>query len=48
MWGEYITAVSATNPEWRTGVLSYFNPVCAPPGGLIGVDPTGPPNNLVP
>jgi len=28
--------------------LRYFNPVGAHPSGLIGEDPIGPPNNLMP
>ena len=36
------------NPAWRTGVLRYFNPVGAHTSGLIGEDPAGPPNNLMP
>ena len=36
------------NPDWCIGVLRYFNPVGAHPSGLIGEDPTGPPNNLMP
>lgn len=33
---------------WRIGVLRYFNPVGAHPSGLIGEDPRGIPNNLMP
>lgn len=36
------------DPEWRIAVLRYFNPVGAHPSGLIGEDPRGVPNNLVP
>ena len=36
------------NPAWRTGVLRYFNSVGAHTSGLIGEDPAGPPNNLMP
>jgi UDP-glucose 4-epimerase len=35
-------------PHWRIGVLRYFNPVGAHPSGLIGEDPHGTPNNLMP
>jgi len=36
------------NPEWRMGLLRYFNPVGAHESGLIGEDPKGMPNNLMP
>lgn len=36
------------NPDWGIGLLRYFNPVGAHPSGLIGEDPQGFPNNLVP
>jgi UDP-glucose 4-epimerase len=34
--------------SWRIGVLRYFNPVGAHDSGLIGEDPRGIPNNLMP
>lgn len=33
---------------WRVAILRYFNPVGAHPSGLIGEDPSGIPNNLMP
>jgi len=36
------------HPEWRVARLRYFNPVGAHPTGLIGEDPQGVPNNLMP
>lgn len=33
---------------WRSASLRYFNPVGAHPSGLIGEDPQGIPNNLMP
>lgn len=33
---------------WAFGILRYFNPVGAHPSGLIGEDPDGVPNNLMP
>ena len=33
---------------WRVALLRYFNPVGAHPTGLIGEDPQGIPNNLLP
>ena len=35
-------------PQWHIALLRYFNPVGAHPSGLIGEDPSGIPNNLVP
>ena len=39
---------SAAHPERSAISLRYFNPVGAHPSGLIGEDPLGPPNNLMP
>lgn len=36
------------NPGWRIAILRYFNPVGAHESGLIGEDPQGVPNNLMP
>lgn len=36
------------DPAWRIALLRYFNPVGAHPSGLIGEDPRGVPNNLMP
>jgi len=38
----------AADPSWNMVVLRYFNPVGADPSGLIGEDPRGVPNNLLP
>ena len=40
--------VSAADPSWHVGLLRYFNPVGAHESGLIGEDPAGVPNNLMP
>jgi len=41
--------LAASNPAvWRIASLRYFNPVGAHPSGLIGEDPQGIPNNLMP
>jgi UDP-glucose 4-epimerase len=45
---DMLSAQRASNPAWRIGVLRYFNPVGAHPSGLIGEDPNGIPNNLMP
>jgi UDP-glucose 4-epimerase len=36
------------DPSWRISLLRYFNPVGAHKSGLIGEDPQGTPNNLMP
>ncbi len=40
--------VAESDPRWRISLLRYFNPVGAHPSGMLGEDPNGPPNNLVP
>ncbi len=37
-----------SDPAWRISILRYFNPVGAHASGLIGEDPQGIPNNLLP
>ena len=37
-----------SDPEWNVVALRYFNPVGADPSGLLGEDPLGIPNNLMP
>lgn len=36
------------NKDFNIAILRYFNPIGAHPSGLIGEDPNGIPNNLVP
>ncbi|MGH3457707.1 UDP-glucose 4-epimerase GalE [Aeromicrobium sp.] len=43
-----LSDLAAADPPWRIAVLRYFNPVGAHPSGLIGEDPKGTPDNLVP
>jgi UDP-glucose 4-epimerase len=38
----------ASDPRWSVALLRYFNAVGAHESGLIGEDPTGAPNNLLP
>jgi UDP-glucose 4-epimerase len=45
---DMLAALRVAKPIWRVGVLRYFNPVGAHPSGLIGEDPAGIPNNLMP
>ena len=37
-----------SDADWRISILRYFNPVGAHASGLIGEDPQGTPNNLLP
>jgi UDP-glucose 4-epimerase len=37
-----------SDPSWRIATLRYFNPVGAHESGMIGEDPAGVPNNLMP
>ena len=43
-----LTDCCHANPELNVALLRYFNPIGAHPSGLIGEDPNGIPNNLVP
>ncbi|XP_022907261.2 UDP-glucose 4-epimerase isoform X1 [Onthophagus taurus] len=45
---EILKDVCTSDQEWKAIILRYFNPVGAHPSGLIGEDPTGIPNNLMP
>jgi UDP-glucose 4-epimerase len=40
--------VAAADSEWQISLLRYFNPIGAHESGLIGEDPNGIPNNLLP
>jgi len=40
--------IVAADPSWSVALLRYFNPVGAHESGLIGEDPRGIPNNLMP
>ncbi|SNS00937.1 UDP-galactose 4-epimerase [Methylobacillus rhizosphaerae] len=40
--------LSKSDPTWRIAILRYFNPVGAHESGLIGENPNGIPNNLMP
>ena len=45
---EMLRDVCASDPAWQVVCLRYFNPVGAHPSGVIGEDPQGIPNNLMP
>lgn len=40
--------VAVSDAEWNIALLRYFNPIGAHESGLIGEDPSGIPNNLMP
>ena len=43
-----LTDICKADPDWNVILLRYFNPVGAHESGLIGEDPDGIPNNLMP
>ena len=43
-----LTALWKSDNEWKVMLLRYFNPIGAHESGLIGEDPKGIPNNLLP
>ncbi|HUP07175.1 MAG TPA: UDP-glucose 4-epimerase GalE [Caldimonas sp.] len=45
---DILRAVNTADPSWAIALLRYFNPVGAHPSGLMGEDPRGIPNNLMP
>lgn len=45
---EMLADLAASCSDWKIARLRYFNPVGAHPSGLIGEDPNGIPNNLMP
>jgi UDP-glucose 4-epimerase len=45
---EILNDVAISDPEWRIACLRYFNPVGAHDSGMIGENPNGVPDNLMP
>ena len=45
---EILRDLIIADPSWRIALLRYFNPVGAHESGLIGEEPNGIPNNLLP
>ncbi|MBR3234283.1 MAG: UDP-glucose 4-epimerase GalE [Atopobiaceae bacterium] len=45
---EILAGLYTADPEWNVVLLRYFNPIGAHPSGLMGEDPKGIPNNLLP
>lgn len=48
MLEQVLTDLHTADPEWNVMLLRYFNPIGAHESGLIGEDPKGIPNNLLP
>lgn len=48
MLEQILTDIYISDSEWNIVLLRYFNPIGAHESGLIGEDPKGIPNNLVP
>ena len=48
MLEEIFIDIQKADPEWNVVLLRYFNPIGAHKSGLIGEDPNGIPNNLMP
>lgn len=45
---QILTDLNVSDPEWNVVLLRYFNPIGAHPSGILGENPNGIPNNLVP
>ena len=45
---ELLKDLAKSDPRWSIALLRYFNPVGAHTSGMIGEDPNGIPNNLLP
>lgn len=45
---QILTDLNTADPAWNVMLLRYFNPIGAHESGLIGEDPKGIPNNLLP
>ena len=48
MLEQILTDLHTADPDWNIVLLRYFNPVGAHESGMIGEDPKGIPNNLMP
>ena len=48
MLEQILTDIHTADPQWNVILLRYFNPIGAHKSGLIGEDPKGIPNNLLP
>ncbi|KAJ4310501.1 hypothetical protein N0V94_008418 [Neodidymelliopsis sp. IMI 364377] len=43
-----LSDLAASDPEWKIYALRYFNPIGCDSSGVLGEDPRGTPNNLMP
>ena len=48
MLEQILTDIQKADPAWNVVLLRYFNPIGAHKSGLLGEDPNGIPNNLMP
>ncbi|MDD6729616.1 MAG: UDP-glucose 4-epimerase GalE [Eggerthellaceae bacterium] len=48
MLEQILSDLYVADHEWNVSLLRYFNPIGAHPSGLMGEDPNGIPNNLMP
>ena len=48
MLEQILTDIHTADPEWNVILLRYFNPIGAHSSGMLGEDPKGIPNNLLP
>ena len=48
MLEQILSDIQKADPEWNVILLRYFNPIGAHKSGLIGENPNGIPNNLMP
>ena len=48
MLEQILSDMHTSDPSWNVVILRYFNPIGAHKSGLIGEDPSGIPNNLMP
>lgn len=48
MLEQILIDIQKADPEWNVVILRYFNPIGAHESGLIGENPNGIPNNLMP
>ena len=48
MGEQILRDIAVADPEWSVVLLRYFNPIGAHASGLMGEDPKGVPNNLLP
>ena len=48
MLEQILTDIQKADPEWSVVLLRYFNPIGAHESGMLGENPNGIPNNLMP